>query len=112
MGDTPLPHAISHYQIDGTLALAGELGADSAAGLEQWLSKQGGVVQLDLSGLELAESLAVVRLVNAIRALAERSSPLCVFAAPHLLAHNLYRCGLLQDGHIVLASPREELPYG
>ena len=78
------------------LALAGPALAGSARRLE-----------LELDELELCDGLAVAEAVNALRALSERA-PLVVWHAPQLLAHTLYKAGLLREGRLELEAVRDE----
>jgi hypothetical protein len=63
---------------------------------------------LDCQDLELTDGLAVARMVDLIRELARRWGGLCVDRAPQMLAHTLYKPGLLRDGQIRLRAPRED----
>ena len=63
-------------------------------------------IELDLCDLELDDSSAVVETVNAIRDLLE-TAPVVVHNAPQMLAHTLYKVGLLTGG-VTLVSPRAD----
>jgi anti-anti-sigma regulatory factor len=68
-------------------------------------------IQLDLSDLELDDGSAVAETVNAIRELLELA-PVLVSNAPQMLAHTLYKVGLLEGGRLTLHEPRaDEVPY-
>jgi len=64
-------------------------------------------LELELDELELCDGLAVAEAVNALRALSERA-PLVVWHAPQLLAHTLYKAGLLHKGRLELEAVRDE----
>ena len=64
-------------------------------------------IVLDLHDLELSDGSAVAEAVNAMRALLARA-PLVIRHAPQMLAHTLYKTGLLRNGRLTLESPREE----
>lgn len=68
-----------------------------------------GEVDLDL---ERDAGLAVARWVDDLRALAREHGLIRVLACPQMLAHTLYKAGLLRDGRIELVDVREEEPYG
>lgn len=64
-------------------------------------------IELDLSDLELDDGSAVAEAVNAIRELLA-DSPVVLRQAPQMLAHTLYKAGLLRDGQLSLVEPRTE----
>jgi anti-anti-sigma regulatory factor len=70
------------------------------------------VDELDLSELELPTGAAVAAMVDELRARAAAGRTVVLRGCPQLLAHTLYRTGLLRSGRLVLASWREEEPYG
>ena len=70
------------------------------------------VVELDLAELELERGVDVARWVDELRARAREHGRLRVRACPQMLAHTLYKAGLLRDGRIELVEVREEEPYG
>ncbi|MEZ4449355.1 MAG: hypothetical protein R3B09_07745 [Nannocystaceae bacterium] len=63
----------------------------------------------DVDGDAPAELLA---LVDALRAHGAGGSRVIVRACPQMLAHTLYKAGLLDAGWLELASVRDEEPYG
>jgi hypothetical protein len=68
-------------------------------------------IQLDLIELELDDGSAVAETVNAIRDLL-LTAPVVVRNAPQMLAHTLYKSGMLRDGRLELEDPRgDEAPY-
>ncbi len=66
-------------------------------------------VHLDLDDLELDDGSAVAEAVNAIRGLL-RSCAIVVHHAPEMLAHTLYKTGMLEDDRLSLVTPRVEEP--
>src|SRR5262249_43300605 len=71
-----------------------------------------GIIVLDMSAFEVTDGVGVAAAINAIRRLLERTEKITLIAAPQLLAHNLYRVGMLADGRTELVATREEEPYG
>ncbi|MFL6214643.1 MAG: STAS domain-containing protein [Blastocatellia bacterium] len=71
-----------------------------------------GVIQLDLSGLDIDDGVAIAIAVNALRQLSSRAAKLILVAAPQMLCHNLYRIGLLNGDRIELVEMREDEPAG
>lgn len=73
-------------------------------------------LELDLSDLELDlecdAGLAVARWVDHLRKRVHEHGCIRVLACPQMLAHTLYKAGLLRDGRIELVDVREEEPYG
>jgi hypothetical protein len=75
-----------------------------------------GRFEIDLGDLDLDlerdAGLAVARWVDELRALAREHGSIRVLACPQMLAHTLYKAGLLRDGRIELLDVRDEEPYG
>ena len=96
--------------------IEGELDRHTVTLLHNWcdgLSAQQQQASLELGGLEILDSEGSAAAVAAIRLLLCRISALTVAHAPHLLAHTLYRIGMLEEGgKLQLIEPREEEPYG
>jgi len=71
---------------------------------------------LDLGELEFTADTAggveLARWVDRLRALVREHDRLSVHRCPQMLAHTLYKTGLLRDGRIELIDVREEEPYG
>jgi anti-anti-sigma regulatory factor len=65
-------------------------------------------VHLDFDELDLLDGTAVAETVNAIRNLLETGRSLRIVHAPQMLAHTLYKTGMLEDGRIILIDPVEE----
>ncbi len=66
-------------------------------------------ITLDFRELELDDGSAVAETVNALRELLVQAS-LVVHNAPQMLAHTLYKCGMLEGARLVLKTPRIEEP--
>lgn len=96
--------------------IEGELDRHTVTSLHGWcdgLSTWQQQASLELGGLEILDSEGAAAAVEAIRLLLQRTSALTVLHAPHLLAHTLYRIGMLEAGKkLELVEPREEEPYG
>jgi hypothetical protein len=63
---------------------------------------------LELNDMEIEDGPSVAEMVNIIRA----HRPIVLHNAPQMLAHTLYKTGLLQDGSIQLRDPREDEGWG
>ena len=98
------------------LRLEGDLSAEEAA----HLAAQGphmplppaGHLCLRLADLDTEDGVAVAELINLVRALAARVERLTLDSAPQMLAHTLYKVGMLEDGRIRLVAPRTEEGLG
>jgi len=70
-------------------------------------------LECDLNDLEIIDSEGANAAIDVIRLLLQRTPHLFLRHAPHILAHTLYRIGLLETGsRLTLLEPREEEPYG
>jgi ABC-type transporter Mla MlaB component len=99
---------------EATLSLHGELdvaGIPAFAAEIAALQPMSGPLLLELADFDIADGMAAVAAVNAVRHLA-RGRHLVLRAAPQLLAHNLYRVGDLEGSSLVLEATREEEPFG
>jgi hypothetical protein len=69
---------------------------------------------LDLGELEfdVDDGVELARWVDRIRARVRSDGRVVVRRCPQMLAHTLYKAGLLRDGRIELIETREEEPYG
>ncbi len=101
---------------NGALLLAGELSGDDAARLERWFSRlelHETPARLELAELDIVDGVAATHMLNIVRLILHRCGQATLNGAPQLLAHNLYRAGLLFDGcAITLSDMREDEPYG
>lgn len=66
---------------------------------------------LDLAELETGTGAELAATVDELRARAAGTG-IILRNCPQMLAHTLYKAGLLRRGDIVLESVREEEPYG
>lgn len=79
----------------------------------RWLVRPAeGRVDVDLDDVEIDRGADVVELVNALRDAGSEGRRVVVRGCPQLLAHTLYKAGILREGWLELASVREEEPYG
>ena len=97
---------------DGHLRLSGDLNRSNSAELLQWLPGIPPVRCLELGELDIDDGVAATQAVNAVRLLCTQVTLLRIDAAPQVLAHNLYRTGLLAQGNIELIDMREDEAYG
>jgi len=69
------------------------------------------VVRLDLVDEEADEPIALANRIDELRVLVEAGCRVELANCPQMLAHTLYKAGLLRDRRIVIASMRSEEPY-
>ncbi len=67
-----------------------------------------GSLEIDLYDLEFSDGPAVAEAVNAIRAILDWHPELVLHGAPQMLAHTLYKVGMLEEGSLTLENPRED----
>jgi len=98
-----------------TLSVSGEIRGESARAFSADLAREalrrgepGGVVYLDLDELDLLDGAAVAETVNALREILNTRRRLEIHRSPQMLAHTLYKAGMLEDGRITLIDPVEE----
>ncbi|MCA9622837.1 MAG: hypothetical protein KC731_27650 [Myxococcales bacterium] len=102
--------AASHICIEGSVdasnarAVAQAIPQDVRA-----LADGDGTIHLDFEGLELDDGHAVVEVVNALRTILEESA-VVIHHAPQMLAHTLYKTGMLRGTRLSLEEPRVEEP--
>lgn len=63
------------------------------------------IERLDLGDLDLDDGPALAALVTLVRRLSDNGL-VTVFEAPQMLAHTLYKVGMLRGGRLVLLAPR------
>ena len=98
-------------QAGSTLTVEGEITDDCAARFRDALVAAGQPTPtLDLLDLDLEDGVAVAESVNAVRLLLAHHGGLTLRFAPQMLAHTLYKIGMLRSGQLVLESPRVESP--
>ncbi len=98
----------------GLIGVEGEVGERGVAALAEALDLASqafsGPLTLDLGGLEIADGVAMAELITALRVLLARHGRLLLSPAPQLLAHTLYRVGLLEDGRLSVGALVSEEP--
>ncbi len=108
--------AIMVARQDGSLTLAGDLIASDAEKLERWFREsatQDTPCRLELGELDITDGVAATYMINIVRLIMNRCEKVTLSGSPQLLAHNLYRAGLLFEGcTIALEGMREDEPYG
>ena len=101
---------------DGCLTLTGDLVANDADKLEQWFSQlETNEIpsRLELGELDITDGVSATHMINIVRQIVNGCGSVTLSGSPQLLAHNLYRAGLLFDGcAISLEGMREDEPYG
>jgi hypothetical protein len=70
------------------------------------------VVRLDLIDEEADDPIALANRIDELRVLLEAGCRVELANCPQMLAHTLYKVGLLRERRIVIASMRNEEPYG
>ena len=70
-----------------------------------------GPLMVDMGALELEDGVTVARVVTALRAAREGRPSLTLREAPQMLAHTLYKVGML-GGDLRLEAPRSEQGFG
>lgn len=70
--------------------------------------------ELDLAELEFepSDGVALAGWVDRVRERVRARGRVVIRHCPQMLAHTLYKAGLLRDGRIVLVEVRDEEPYG
>ncbi len=71
-------------------------------------SGQSGTVELLMEDAELTDGVSVTHMVDAVRLLLKSYGQVRLIRSPQMLAHSLYRVGMLQGGGLELVEPREE----
>ena len=92
-----------------TLHVEGEIYDPDAAAFRDALADTR-VPRIDLLDLDLEDGVSVAETVNALRILLAHHGTMTLLHAPQMLAHTLYKIGMLQDGRLVLIRPRVESP--
>ncbi len=105
---------IRRFRRDAQISVGGNVDASSAEAFADALKRDVRVladgderIELDMCELELDDGSAVAETVNAIRDLLE-VAPVVVHNAPHMLAHTLYKTGMLAGERLQLATPRAD----
>ncbi len=112
---------MEHYSFSGgleagfdteRLSLSGDLTGVNSRDLLRWLQTLPAIPSIDLAELDIEDGVAATEAVNAVRLLCSRVARLHIIAAPQVLAHNLYRTGMLANGTIELVDMREDEAFG
>lgn len=106
--------SLERVQRDGRvlLILSGALGTENLGSLDNLLESNRDAAFIDMGEFELEGTQATLEAVDAVRALLTMSGALTLFNSPQLLAHTLYRVGLLEGAGLQLVDTRQEEPYG
>lgn len=92
--------------------VSGDVDADSAREMIERICGTEGAnlaLELDLEEMDLADAAAVAVLVDGTRDLLDHFDNVRLLRAPQMLAHNLYRVGMLREGgRLGLIAPRQE----
>ena len=93
------------YILEGGVDSAG-----SARVLEALQNEPGrtGVAEFLMEDAELTDGASVARMVDAVRFLLSRFDRVRLIRSPQMLAHTLYKVGMLQGADLELVEPREE----
>ena len=67
---------------------------------------------VDLDDVDADDAATVGRIVDELRAAAAKGQRVIVRNCPQMVAHTLYKAGILSRGELELESYREEEPYG
>jgi anti-anti-sigma regulatory factor len=110
LGGISAQHSVSAN--GSVLTVSGILDESNAASLAVLFGSHAGVDVLELAELDLDGSAATLAAVDAVRRLLEASGRLTLYNSPQILAHTLYRVGLLETGTLELRDTRQEEPYG
>ncbi len=72
-------------------------------------SGEGGKVELLMEDAELIDGISVTRMVEAVRCLLRNFDQVRLIYSPQMLAHSIYKVGMLKGGAgLELVDPREE----
>lgn len=100
----------------GRIVVAGDLHAGNAEAFARRLlaltADGRDELTIDLGGLDIEDGTGIAVAVNALRQLCAQTAKLILVGAPQMLAHNLYRIGLLDRGQIELIDMRQDEPAG
>lgn len=91
--------------------LLGDVDSGGAARvLEAFQTESGesGTAELLMEDAELTDGISVTHMVDAVRLLLGSYGQVRLIRSPQMLAHSLYRVGMLQGGGLELVEPREE----
>ena len=107
---------ISFFPQQNRLVISGELSGDHIAVFTQRLQQQPVLdreLSIEMHEFDVLDGVATTAAVDAVRALLARCTRLVLIGAPQVLAHNLYRVGMLEQGSdLQLRDTREDEAYG
>ena len=92
----------------GRVRLEGEIDRTGVEAFAAWAARAEGPLLVDLGDAEVEDGAACGELVRALRQLAERGVRVKLLHAPQVLAHVIYRVGML--GSIELIEPLSDEP--
>lgn len=97
------------------LVVEGEVSGSHASSFGQALAQAArsvvvpwGSLEIDLLDLELLDGVAVAETINGLRKLMQWHNEVRIHQSPHMLAHTLYKTGMLEEGDLELVDPRED----
>jgi hypothetical protein len=68
------------------------------------------IVRLDLRDEDADDPLALANRIDELRLLVDAGCTVELASCPQMLAHTLYKVGMLRGGHVVIKSMRAEEP--
>lgn len=103
--------------LHNVLTISGDLTRDNANEFERNIATQPlfeTEATLELFDLDIDDGVAASAAINGIRHVLNRVTQLTIVGAPQVLAHTLYRVGMLEGegARVLLKDTREEEPYG
>lgn len=114
MNNAPAMLLIRHNPRDSDIRVRGSIDASIAGAFAEALARDvrtlsggGDTIHLDFEELELDDGVSIAQMVNALRELG-RDAHVVVRHAPQMLAHTLYKAGLLRAAWLSLEDPRQE----
>lgn len=69
-------------------------------------------IELDLADAEAGDGVGVAELVGLVSDALRAGGTVVLRSAPQIVAHNLYRVGLLEHPGLILDATRQDEPYG
>ena len=91
--------------------VCGVLNDDNAHAFGALVEAQGESDILELGELDLEGARATLAAVDAVRGRLAADGRLTLVHTPQILAHTLYRTGLLESAHLNLVETRQEEPH-
>lgn len=99
-----------------TIAIAGQVEGGSCGCIEAFfacrIDPEATLIALELDELEGIDALGIAVLTRELATLRRHEAKITISDAPQLLAHTLYKAGMLAGPNpIILRNPRSEEPY-